>query len=41
MNFTVILPNYQGPPGVPGVPGLSGIKGDRVSFWKGFFNLCA
>ena len=32
MNFTVILPNYQGPPGVPGVPGLSGIKGDRVSF---------
>lgn len=37
MNFTVILPNYQGPPGVPGVPGLSGIKGDRVSFWKGFF----
>ena len=37
MNFTVILPNYQGPSGVPGVPGLSGIKGDRVSFWKGFF----
>lgn len=37
MNFTVILPNYQGPPGVSGVPGLSGIKGDRVSFWKGFY----
>lgn len=37
MNFIVILPNYQGPPGVSGVPGLSGIKGDRVSFRKGFF----